>query len=346
MAALLSRRRALLAKAETVYGTDPVATAADNSIETVGLQITPLDAEYAPLNHDRSALGARAQVLTRSRVRAQFGVYLAGAGDGNADDSPAYHELLRACGFSETATPAVPATVIADNATAITKFGKVTFKPVSTGFDSIRLEAFMAANQHAMRGARGTFEIALNSGELPMLNFNFLGLWVDPATTAAPALDVDAFKPPRPVNFERTPTVTVTPGPPNQDDFVCNRLSIVLNNDLQHIDDPGAERVVIVDREVTGSISIELRSLTGPQINWFTDARNVVTRALKVVHGGKDGATEATYDDGRLIEINAPKVQFTNPRIGESQGRHMVEMDLRFLPNTSAGNDELSLVTR
>ena len=305
-----------------------------------------MDAEYAPLNQDRSALGTRSQVLTRSRVRAQFGVYLAGAGDGNADDSPAYHELLRACGFSETATPAEGATIVADNATLIAKHGKVTFKPVSTAFDSIRLEAFMAANRHAMRGARGTFDLAMNSGELPMLNFNFLGLWVDPATTAAPALDVDAFKPPRPVNFERTPTVTVTPGPPDQGDFICNRLSIAINNDLQHIDDPGAERVVIVDREVTGSISIEMRSLTGPQINWFTDARDVTTRALKVVHGGKDGTTAATYDDGCLVEINAPKVQFTNPRIGESQGRHMVEMDLRFLPNSPAGNDELQLVTR
>lgn len=338
MDALLARRRALLAAIETHYAADPGLTAAANSIETVNLQVTPVDAEYAPLNQDRSSLGARAQVLTRSRVRAQFGVYLAGSGDG--DTAPGYSPLLRACGFSETATAGAVQAQLDTNEKLILHNGKVDYAPVSGSFESAYLEAFFDRNEHAMRGARGTFEIAMNSGELPMLNFNIMGLWVDVATAGArPALDVDAFKAPRPVTFARTPTCQL-----HGATVVCNRLSITLNNDLQHIDDPGAERIVIVNREVTGTIAIELPLQSTK--DWFTAARSITTGALKVVHGGKDGATEAEYDAGRLVEINAPKVQVTNPRIGESQGRHMVEMDLRFLPNTDAGNDELTLVTR
>lgn len=149
---------------------------------------------------------------------------------------------------------------------------------------------------------------------------------------------MDSFQQPSPITFARTPTCTL-----HGRNVVVNRLSVNLNNDLQHIDDPGDERIMIVDREVTGTIALQMELQS--DIDWFAAARSITTGALKVVHGN-DGATEATYGAGQIVELSAPKVQVTNPRIGESQGRHMVEMDLRFLPNADAGNDELLLVTR
>ena len=62
---------------------------------------------------------------------------------------------------------------------------------------------------------------------------------------------MDSFQQPSPITFARTPTCTL-----HGRNVVVNRLSVNLNNDLQHIDDPGDERIMIVDREVTGTIAL------------------------------------------------------------------------------------------
>ncbi len=333
---LLSRHRALLAKIEAAYKADPNAAPADDAVQTVGLQVAPLDAEYAPLDEDRAILGARAQALTIARAGAKFGAYLAASGD--AGSAPAWGPLLRACGFSETATAGNRAGGKADNAALRAYYGKVEYKPVSAAFESIWLDAFIDRNRHAMAGCRGTFELAMNSGELPMLNFDFQGLWRPVATAARPSLDVSGFKAPRAVTFAATPACSL-----HGVDVVLNKLTISCGNDLQHVDDPGDERIALVGREVTGSIAIQLPLASAK--DWFAAARSVTTGALKVVHG-EDGATDATYGAGAIVEVSAPKAQVTNPRIGESKGRHMLEMDLRLLPDGPAGNDELSIVTR
>lgn len=336
---ILSRQRALVAKVEAAYKTDPNASAADNSIETVNLQLTPLDAQYAPRNQDRAILGAREQVLTIARVRAQFGVYLAGAGSADPDAEPKWGPLVRACGFAATQTQGTGGGGKATNAALQAYYGKTVFTPVSAAFESAWLKAYLGRNEHVMRGCRGTFEITVNSGELPMWNFDFQGLWEDLDTAARlPALSTGGFQPPRPITFAQTPTCQL-----HGEDVVMNRLSISAGNAVEHIDDPGAERITIVDREVTGSISVQLPLQEAK--DWFAAARSVTTGALRVVHGA-DGADEAGYHHGRIVEITAPKVQVTNPRIGESQGRHMVEMDLRFIPSAAAGNDEIAITTR
>ena len=335
--ALLSRYRALLAKVEANYGADPAATAAANAVETVGLEVTPLDADWLTLEQDRATLGSRPQVAGARRSRARFGCHLAASGDGDA--APAWGPLLRACGFAEAATAGTAAGQRDTNAALQAYYGKVAYAPVASGFESVWLDAFLDRNRHAMKGARGTVSLRLDSGALPMLDFEMTGLFVDAATAAArPALDLDDWKPPRTVTYAATPTATL-----HGENVVLNKLSLAVNNRIEHVDDPGAERVVIIDREASGSCSIEMPLQSA--FDWWTRAKDGTTGALRVVHG-RDGATDATYGAGAIVEVNAPKTQIVNPRVGESQGRHMLEFDLRLLTNAAAGNDELTITTR
>lgn len=306
-------------------------------METVGLDVTPLDADWLTLEQDRSTLGARPQVAGSLRARARFGCHLAASGD--ADEAPAWGPLLRACGFAEAATAGTGAGAKGTNAELQAFHGKVVYAPVASGFESVWLDAFLDRNRHALRGARGTVSLRLDSGALPMLDFEFTGLFVDAATAAArPAMDLSEWQAPRTVTYAATPTAQL-----HGEDVVVNKLSIALNNRVEHIDDPGDERVALIDREASGSIAIEMPLQSA--FDWWARAKDGTTGALRVVHG-RDGATEATYGDGAIVEIAAPKTQLVNPRVGESQGRHMLEFDLRLLPNAAAGNDELTITTR
>ena len=335
--ALLSRFRALIAKVEASYGVDPAPTAAADAVETVGLEVTPLDADWLTLEQDRANLGARAQVAGARRARAKFGAYLAAAGTG--DEAPAWGALLRGCGFAQAVTAGTGAGQRNTNALLQAYYGKCDFSPVSAAFESIWLDAFLDRNQHALRGARGTVSLRVDAGALPTLDFEFTGLFVDAETAAArPALDLADWQAPRTVTFAATPTAQL-----HGEDVVLNKLTISCNNRIEHVDDPGAERVALIDRDVGGSCSIEMPLQS--TFDWWARARDGTTGALRVVHG-RDGAADADYGAGAIVEINAPKAQLVNPRVGESQGRHMLDFDLRLLPNAATANDELVITTR
>jgi len=116
---LLSRKRLILAKTETTYGTDPTPTGATNAILVRNLEITPLQADTVTRDLIRPYLGNSDQLLAQTRVEVTFEVELAGSGA--AGTAPAYGAVLKACGLSET--------VVATTS--------VTYAPVSSSFSSV-----------------------------------------------------------------------------------------------------------------------------------------------------------------------------------------------------------------
>ena len=97
---LLTRKRTILAKIESVYGTDPTPTGAANAILIKNINITPMETNLVDRDNIKAYLGNNPQVLAAVYVKVDFEVELAGSG--TAGSAPAWGPLMRACGFSET----------------------------------------------------------------------------------------------------------------------------------------------------------------------------------------------------------------------------------------------------
>jgi hypothetical protein len=100
---LLSRKRLILAKTESPYGTDSSPDGSD-AILVRDLSITPLQSDVVDRELIRPYLGASEQLLANTRVEVTFQVELAGSG--TAGTAPAFGGVLQACGFSATTTAA------------------------------------------------------------------------------------------------------------------------------------------------------------------------------------------------------------------------------------------------
>jgi hypothetical protein len=98
---LLNRRRTLLAKIESSYGSDPTPTGAANAILVSNLNVTPMATELVDRDLIRPFLGNSEQLHAAVYSMAEFQCEVAGSG--TAGTAPAWGPLMRACGFSETA---------------------------------------------------------------------------------------------------------------------------------------------------------------------------------------------------------------------------------------------------
>ncbi|GAB4184242.1 MAG: hypothetical protein OHK0024_24410 [Thalassobaculales bacterium] len=93
------RNKVLLAKVETIYGTDSSPTGAANAIQATDVQLRPMEGGEVRRNLDRGFMGSSGSLLVNLHVALSFKVEMAGAG--TAGTAPAYGPLLRACGMSE-----------------------------------------------------------------------------------------------------------------------------------------------------------------------------------------------------------------------------------------------------
>lgn len=101
---LNNRKRVLLAKIESVYGTDPTPTGIANAIQVRNLTVTPQDADFVDRELVRPYFGRSEQLAAGIRVRVAFQCEMVGGG--TAGQAPALSPLFRACGFAETLTAA------------------------------------------------------------------------------------------------------------------------------------------------------------------------------------------------------------------------------------------------
>jgi hypothetical protein len=96
---LLARRRTILAKIETTYGTDSVPTGAADAVLVRNLEITPMEQDLAGRDLIRPFLGSSEQIPAAIRAMLSFEIEIAGSG--TAGTAPAWGSLLRACAFAQ-----------------------------------------------------------------------------------------------------------------------------------------------------------------------------------------------------------------------------------------------------
>lgn len=308
--ALLTRRRVILAKIESTYGTDSTPTGAANAILVRNLTITPLNAELIQRDLIRPYLGASPQLLAATSATVEFEVEIAGSG--TAGTAPAYGPLLRACGMAE-----------ADNAT------DVVYTPVSTGFASVTIYFNVDGVQHKLTGARGNVALTINAREIPVYQFSFTGLYNAAADVALPTPDYTAFQAPQAANTDNTPTFSFfSYSAPLQN------LEINFNNEVVFRSLIGAESVIITNRNVSGTAVFEAPTITTK--DFFTAAVDSITGALQLIHG-----TAA----GKIVQLDSSVVSIGNPTYQDSDGIHMLSVPFNLVP-TSSGNDEISITVK
>jgi hypothetical protein len=306
---LLTRKRLILAKAETTYGTDSTPAGAD-AVLVRNLDITPLEADTVSRDLIRPYLGNSEQLLANTRVGITFEVELAGSG--TAGTAPRFGALLKACGFAET--------VVATTS--------VTYAPVSASFSSATIYFNNDGVLHKATGCRGTFTMTCNLNEIPVISFTMTGIYNAPTDTAAPSVTYSNQATPLIFKEGNTSSFSLL----SYAGCLMN-VSFDLANEVVHRELIGCtKQVLITNRAPAGEVVIEAPTIA--QKDYFAVANNNTTGSLTFTHG-----TTA----GNIVAFTAQKVDIGQPTYSDSDGIQMLNLPYVAIP-TSAGNDEVSLV--
>lgn len=205
------------------------------------------------------------------------------------------------------------------------------YNPVSGSFASGKLYYVLDNQLHAFGGARAKWGCSFVAAEIPKFTFDVVALWAAPAGAPAVTPDWSRFTEPLPVSTANTPWFRL-----DGQDLVLQSLTIENSVGPVHRERINQKRVEIGDRPYSGKATFDL-----PQRGtWDAFAKGVANEivAMELTHG------TAT---GRIVGVDAPRVQLANPVIGQDAqtGIATVTMDLSFLP-TDAGNDELIIFAR
>jgi hypothetical protein len=306
---LLSRKRLILAKTESTYGTDPTPTGSANAILVRNLEITPLQADTVTRDLIRPYLGNSDQLLAQTRVEVTFEVELAGSG--TAGTAPAYGPVLKACGLSET--------VVATTS--------VTYAPVSASFSSVTIYFHNDGIRHKVTGCRGTFELNAEVGQIPVISFTMTGIYNAPTDESLPS--------PTYAN-QAAPLIFKNGNTSNFSIFsysgCLQSLSFQMANEVVYRELVGCTKEsLIVNRAPAGDVVIEAPSIATK--DFFTIATGSSTGSISFQHGGTAG---------NIVTFTTAQSDIANPSYSDQDGIQMLNLPYVAVP-TSAGNDELSL---
>jgi hypothetical protein len=305
-----TRKRYILAKIESTYGTDPTPDAATNAILTTGLQRTIYEGNTVERNLDRATLGADEQINTGPYATVTFGVELAGSG--TAGTAPAWGPLLRACGWAETVDAGVD----------------VEYAPVSEDYESVSLYYDQDGERQIIKGCRGTVRFMLSPGQIPMLQFTFTGLYAKPAAITPVTPDISSFLTPLPVNKTNTPTCTI-----GAYSAIMQSLELDWGGQVPYLNMVNLEEVFVVDRAPVGNMTILAPRIGDKDMFALGESHNgVTTSAFSFVHG---------INAGNICTFSGPKAQLSGIQETDISGELGYQFGLRLLPDS--GDDELVL---
>ena len=304
-----TRLRALLAKDEASYGTDPTASGANNAILCTELSIEPIQSDEVSRDLIRSYLGNYDTLLANTRAQVTITVEMSGST--SKGTAPQIAPLLTSCGLSETTSSGV----------------SVTYAPVSSGFDSCTIVYNADGIQHKLTGCRGTFSLNCEVGSIPTITFVMTGLYNAPTDAAMPTCtfqkqaDPLVFKQGNTSNFQF-----------QSYSAALNSFKFDMNNEIVYRELVGGTKEVILNnRAPAGTVQIENISLSTK--NYFTAATSNLSGNNTFIHGTADG---------NKVTINMPKANITAPAYSSVDDIDMLDLAYTAVPNT--GNDEVSLV--
>jgi hypothetical protein len=304
----LTRKGLIIAAKESTYGTDATPVGAD-AIKVANINITPLQSDVVSRQIVRPFLGNPEQLLANQRVELTFDVELTGSGV--AGTAPAYGILLQACGFAEAVSAAT----------------SVTYTPVSAAFSSATIYYFNDGIRHKLTGARGSFSLAAEVGQIPTLSFTFMGIYnapgdvTPPSTTYNDQADPVIFKAGNTTGFELFSYAGC-----------LQSVSMDLSNEMVYRELINCtKQVLITNRAPNGTVVIEAPDIADH--DYFADATGADTGNLIFQHG---------QTAGNIVTFSSPQTDLGSPTYSDQDGVQMLNLPFIATP-TDAGNDELEI---
>lgn len=226
------RIQGLLAKEESVYGTDPTPTAADNGVRIVGDIFNSITPEFVFPNR-------REDVVSNSLIKAppatprgrimtfDITIELKGSGSAYASGTPVRPEidpLLMACGMSRTHVDTGGSE-------------SVTYAMADTGHSSCTIWAYAAGKLFKVVGCRGSFTWDVTAGGLGRIRFQLQGmLSTAPTNVAVPAITYSSVESPAAVGIG----LAVVPNGGSSWTPEVGAIEVMSGGDFQRLDDVNA----------------------------------------------------------------------------------------------------------
>lgn len=302
-------QKLLMAKIETVYGTDAAPTGAADAILASQVKLMPMEGQDVARELERPFHAADPTLPADLHAKISFRVELAPSG--TAGTAPGWAALMRGCGCAQTLAAGV----------------SVTFSPISTGYQSLTMHLYVDGIRWAILGARGTFKLLVEASGIPYLEFTFTGRFAPATDAALPAGTLTAFKDPLIVNAANTPVFTIDAVP-----MVMKSLTFDAGCQVEPRFWVGTNDIIITGRAESLEATVEVRAMA--TFNPYTRAANAARIPIVLTHGTVAGA-RAT--------LNVPSGQMQRPgEVGQTQ--NIAENALRFVPQPTVANDQWTLV--
>lgn len=374
----LNRKRTILAKIESVYGTDATPSGSDAMLVR-NLNVTPIDAETVSRDLIRPYLGNSDTLLAQTSVKLDFEIELAGAGIPGA--APAWAPLLKACGFSQTLnTAAVTITRSSSTATATL---------AAHGFAVGDTVTISGASESEYNGDQRITAVTTNT-----FDFEVSGTPTTPAT-GSPVVGRTAVYTPVSSSFDSLSIYFALDGirqkilgARGSVEFGINvkqipvmKFSFIgLYSALTDTSDPTPDFSSFQIPKVantSNTTSFSLHSYSGylesmslniaNQVEYVTrigyEAVNIIDRKpagtfvmelptiaakdyFTIAKNGTTGAMTITHGtaSGNIVKLDAPRVSIQNPSYQDSQGVAMISVP--FVATPDSGNDELTITVK
>ena len=314
------RKTVVLVKPETTSGTDAVPTGAANAIQVMDMSITPLDAKNVDTNVMEPWFGNSVSLVGTASVKCSFSVLIAGSA--TAATAPAWGNLLLGCGNAETTGLLTP--------------NRVEYLPATDSLKTVTIYWYDDGLLHKLLGAFGNVKLSAKSGEAPKLTFDFVGIDGGVTATTNATAVLTGWKTPVAITKNNVTDVNLgctyaTGALTSGTSFNSSGITLDWGNTVTFSPMLTTEQVVLTDRKVVGTVSLELSA--AQEVTQMAAVKANTLQSLGFVIG---------TTTGNKIMLHMPNVQLINPKKEDFNSTRLIGFDLRVLP--SAGNDEVRIV--
>jgi hypothetical protein len=210
----------------------------------------------------------------------------------------------------------------------------LNYDPVSTGQESVTIYYNLGGVRHKLVGCRGTMSLNMNANELPGITFNLTGLYGGTADVSEGTPVYTAFAEPLPITSANTSGILFGRDfSGSATNLQLQKFSLDLGNSVVHRQLVGSEAVVITDRMVKGSLSIEMTTMA--VMDWMSIVKESHTGRMYLENGIEYGLT---------VALNMPNIQIDSLSYSDSDG--VVMADMGFRAAWKSGNDDIRLIEK